>query len=242
MAQRPLKLSRQWTSAQLEVDPWEQLKWYVNLAKAGDFSGMQEWEQLKWKDEFAAMFLRTATVIPIPPKTWKYPRGSAIETLKCTYLPTLIQMQEVQIQTARHIHELADGKGTYLGPFQVSIAVKFQHVHDAYGRQEVPRHIIFRNENLGESVSNVYEPILLRHMASLLELESYCDQIRRCPYCKAVFLQFRRHQEFCSRDCQSVAVMKKRRAEEKAKQGLATEKLNLTASAKGRLRYGKKRR
>ena len=31
-------------------------------------------------------------------------------------------------------------------PFEISFSVRFHHVHDAYGRQGIPRHIIYRGE------------------------------------------------------------------------------------------------
>lgn len=192
------------------------------------------------------MYLRAdGSFLPVPADTKRYPRGDSTEVPRATYLPTLEHMQEIKDQLAPHLTDLAGGNGTSLGPFQISFIfnVRFQHVHDAYGRQDIPRHIIYRDETR-ESGANIYEPGLLLHMTRLLE--TYCDHIRRCPRpsCQRMFLQNRRHQEYCDRRCQSVAVMQKRRTEEKEKSKKITidKKSGITASIKRGARHGKKRR
>jgi len=241
MAQHPSlpEMSSEWTRPQLEMDQWAQMDWFVTLARTINFGTLPEWEQCKWREEVAAMQLRAHTpLLPVPPDTKRYPRGE--NSNLSIFLPNLTQIQEVRDVIARHLNELADGKGTFLGPFQTSLTVSFHHIHDAYGRQEIPRHIIYRGE-VGEETVNNHLRSLLIHMTKLLEI--YCDQIRRCPHCRAIFLQFRRQQEYCGRRCQSVAVMQKRRAEDKAQKRKQTEEKSHTkGSIKGRLRHGKKRR
>jgi hypothetical protein len=172
----------------------------------------------------------------------RYPSGTGSdrekddERLVTIPLTTLTEMQHVRTQIAGHLNALADGKGTSVGPFRISFSVRFHHVHDAYGRQERTRHIVYRSET-GEPSG---ERSLLRHMTSLLE--TYCDQIRRCPHCKNMFLQFRRHQEYCGRRCQSVAVMQKRRADMKAERKPSEKKRVVKRAVKGGSQHGKKRR
>ena len=237
-----LQISPTWTRDQLEMDTRSEMEWFVALGRTlNNFGSMAGWEQLKWTEEFAAMYSRAAgPVLPVPADKTRYPRGEDAG-LQAAYLPTLAQMQEVRDEIAGHLNDLADGKGTVLGPFQVTVSVRFEHVHDAYGRQKKPRHIIHRGE-MGEKVENIYRISLLRHLTTLLE--TYCDQIRRCPHCLSVFLQNRRHQEYCSRRCQSVAVMQKRRAEEKAKSKKkpTDKRQGLRASQRRRARRGTKRR
>ncbi len=240
----PCEMSPQWTRDQLEMNTWCQMEWFVRLGETQTFVTMPDWEQLKWKEEFAAMYLRaTGPANSVPTDIKRYPRVNETEEPQRIELPTLEQMQDVRDNVARHLNELADGVGTYLGPFQINFSVKFKHVHDAYGRQDIPRHCIYRIE-MGKPTTNIFQPNLLRYMARLLE--NYCDQIRRCPRssCQRVFLQNRRHQEYCDRRCQSVAVMQKRRTEEKekSKKGPIDKKPVLKTSIKGGGRHGTKRR
>ena len=234
----------QWTRDELEMDAWSQMAWLVALGGAHDFVTMPVWEQLKWKEEFAAMYLRTdGSVIPIPADPMRYPRREekGTDLRMVPTLPTLENMQEARDKIAGHVTELADGKGTTLGPFSVTFFIKFFHVHDAYGRHETPRHFIEINQ-AGEPESNIYATSLERHMTQLLQ--TYCDRIRRCPHCSIVFLQNRRHQEFCTRRCQSVAVMQKIRGLPKAKPSKKSKngKRILKDLIKGGARHGKKRR
>lgn len=202
---------------------------------------MPEWEQFKWKGEFADMYLRTKPVVPVPTDTKRYPQDSEQDKILAAPLPTLQQMEEVRHKIAPHLDNLADGKGTSFGPFEIALIVVFHHVHDAYGRHKTPRHNIYRGE-IGEGSGHIYERALLLHMTTLLE--RHCDQIRRCPLCRQVFLQNRRHQQYCGRRCQSVAVMQKHRAEEKAKtkKKSPNKRQGLTASRRRRARRGTKGR
>ena len=239
----PHAMSPQGTRDQKEMDAGSQMEWFVMLGGTQNFVTMKDWEQLKWKEEFAEMYLRAnEPVNPVHVGMKRYPRAKD-ETPRSIDLPTLEQMQDVRDKIASHLNELADGVGTYLGPFQINFSVKFKHVHDAYGRQDIPRHCIYRVE-MGQPTTNIFQANLLRYMARLLEI--YCDQIRRCPRpsCQRVFLQNRRHQEYCDRRCQSVAVMQKRRTEEKekSKKGPIDKKPVLKTSIKGGGRHGTKRR
>jgi len=231
-----------WTKEELEMPWWSQMAWFVLLGRTtANFDSMPGWEQLKWKEEFATMSLRAdSSAIPVPADTKRYPRGEETEYYGVHVLPTLEEMQQVRHVITRHLNELADGKGTFLGPFTISFSVNFHHVHDAYGKQKTPRHVIYRGES--DVATNIYLPTLLRHLTRLLE--TYCDQIRRCPHCRHVFLQNRSHQQYCSRGCQSVAVMQKRRTEEKAKSKKkpTNKRQGLTASQRRRARHGTKRR
>lgn len=229
-------MSPLWTRDELNMDAWSQMEWFVRLGRADKFGTMPAWEQLKWQEECAAMYLRGAEpVIPAPVDTKRYsryPTGMRSDTPLGCNLPTLEHLQEARDAIAPHLTALADGRGTDLGPFPITLTVSFHHVHDAYGRQHVPRHLIYRGETT-EPVANPFHASLLRHMTRLLEI--YCDQIRRCPRssCQRVFLQTRRHQEYCSRQCQSIAVMQKRRA---------TDKKTLSSQLKGKQTGHKKER
>lgn len=232
-------MSSEWTREQLKMDQWAQMEWYVTLARTINFGTMPEWEQRRWREEIAAMKLRTAQFLPVPQDTKRHPRGKNGESHLRAILPDLAEIQEVRDAIARHLNELADGKGTFLGPFKIILSVNFHHVHDAYGRREIPRHTVYRGE-IGEGGVGH----LLIHMAKLLE--RYCDQIRRCPHprCGVIFLQSRRHQEYCGRQCQSRAAMQKIRSPEKAqgKRKSTDEKPTIKASIERRLHNGKKRR
>ncbi len=197
-----------------KMNEWNEMNRYVEFARTQSMTDMPEWERLKWLDELQKMYrIAHGPLISALAVRKQYPRGEESETVPL-YPPTLALMQEARDEIAKHLENLASGNGTFLGPFKVSFSVRFIHVHDAYGRQNVPRHIINRGE-VGELVTNIYHTALLRHMTRLLE--TYCDQIRHCssPTCRKLFLQNRLDQEYCSRRCQSIAITRKRRASQK---------------------------
>ena len=51
-----------------------------------------------------------------------------------------------------------------------------------------------------------------KEKASNLLIAKYKHKVRRCPRCSMVFLPVRRNCIYCSRKCQSVAVMRRIRA------------------------------
>ena len=79
------------------------------------------WEQHKWKEEFAAMQFRAHSPLLFlyPAIRSGTPRGKDDEQAPLLlHLPTIEQMQEVRNDVSLHLNELADGKGTFLGPLR----------------------------------------------------------------------------------------------------------------------------
>jgi hypothetical protein len=230
-----------WRRSELnEMDAWHQLDWCVRFARVTDLSTVPADEQKRWTEELAAMLLRAATpIVPVPAHNARYPNSESPEDHVIGMYPlTVSESQGIRNEIASHLTDLADGQGTYIGPFAVEFGIKFVHVHDTYGRHRVPRHHIYRTEiSVGKSAGGA----LLRHLARLLE--TYCDHVRRCcrPSCRQLFLQFRRQQRYCDRTCQSIDVMQKKRAivkvnRKKRLKGVRKKRRN------GRSRHGQKGR
>ncbi len=161
--------------------------------------------------------------------------------------PTREEIIEIQRTVRNHLTDLADQRKTELPVLSGCLWI-------LYPRLEA-------NLSVGESTSAetkewvLKQPDIVSHRAaggnptnliSLLGelLEKAGKPIVRCPHCRTIFLQSRRNQEYCSRSCQSVAVMQARRAKAKAqtKRKTTARKPGPKTSARGGSRHGKKRR
>ncbi len=237
----PQELSPRWTWSELEdMDRWYQMDWFVKFAIAKNLRTLKDTDLLRWRQELAAMELRARhPILPVPLDPLRYPTGDGPGNDEAPRIP-LFNMEELenfQARILRHINRLADGEGTCFGPFPFSYEVRIHHVHDHYGRTKFPRHTIYRGETT--EPKDMFTG-LVRHFATLSE--QYCDHVRRCPHCRDVFLQFRRQQRYCTRDCQSVAVMKARRAKVKTRRGSKSRKQRPIMSGGKGGHHGKKRR
>lgn len=221
---------------------WDQMKWFVDLANTTDFEAMTEGEQLLKKEEFAAMLsVACRPLIEIPPDTKRYPGsvGSKTPQPALEYVPafSVLDMQRFQNEISPHLDRLADDESTSFGGFNVSFTVNFPKNPHYTEHAEGPRYHVSR----GEVGGSPHENLVLR-MARLLE--TYADNVRRCPHCKKVFLQFRRSATYCGPECYTVAGMRRLRAEREAQRALKmkSKKQGRRTTRKGGSRHGKAKR
>jgi hypothetical protein len=109
--------------------------------------------------------------------------------------------------------ELAATGQVTLGPFDLRLYIMFGLVREHVGGKGL----------LGSR-------FLTYHFAKLLT--RFPDAIHSCPHCNKLFLRFRRNAIYCSRECQSVSVMRKLRGVKKNGGGIP----------KGRAVHGKAKR
>lgn len=205
---------------------WDEVDWFVRFARMdldkaspGDFLSLQE--------EFAAL-------------------GTAHFKNSPDSIPTREQIIEIQHTIRKHLTELADGGKTmfpalpgFLWILYPRMSAKLQRGLWAGGTEEQISSLpdIVVNRAASGDAANIVP--LLGEL-----LEKVRRPIVRCPHCQHIFLQSRANQEYCSRSCQSVAVMQERRAQAKAqtKQKIKAKKPSPKSSAKGRSRPDKKKR
>jgi len=208
-------------------DKWYETDWFVRFAMM-DLEKASQGDFLNLEEEIVALV------------TAHY-RNRDQESV-----PSREQIIEIQRTLLKHLTELADkGKTMFpalsgwvwiiypriaanlsVGASAVARLEEFSRMLDIGSHRAAasgkPENII---PLLGELLEKVGRPIL------------------RCPHCRTIFLQSRTNQEFCSRSCQSVAVMQKRRAEAKAQtqKKAKGKKTGSTASKKGKSRHGTKK-
>lgn len=160
-------------------------------------------------------------------------------------LPTHSEMLEVQRIVRHHLSELADKGLTVLPETPIRHCLSYPR-----------RMAILQTLAIGVPVNLPKETpdCMTQHLIGLVSfnnlvyfmghlLEKVGKLVLRCPHCRNIFLQWRRNQEYCSRSCQSVSVMQRRRAEAKAKAAqIAKGKKRASQPGKGVASHGKKRR
>jgi hypothetical protein len=185
------------------------MNWYVSFARedlsrltAGDFLNLQEqitaiWYKLRYLDQSAS---RLVTSKPQP-------------------LPSREQIEQLQGTVSKHLSEIADQGATSSDPYTIT-----RFIHHVSGEHEdyengIPLYEFdfWRSQVfITGRQENVFKDYLVHHLFDLLR--EHAQSVRRCPHCSQVFLQLRRHATYCSRACQSVATMKKRRTGEADKE------------------------
>lgn len=158
---------------------------------------VSEWDQLTWYVQFAQKDLDRLSPGELL---------SVREDVRAVDRTLVRQMQGVegvpgrsdeeirglQALVCEKLTELADTGIACLGPFQVIVTATF-----LFGREQLT----------GDWFQYRFAQLLKR----------FCRSVRRCPHCQAIFVQSRRNALFCSRTCQSRAVMKKIRATRKGR-------------------------
>ena len=191
---------RRWMERKEQApSPWHQMSWYVELARM-DLTKLRPGDLLNLQGEFASRRQLLSLCDPTP--------------------PTRSEIERVQAAIMPHLERLADGKDTTIGPFRMHRVVEFYWLlkksvksdkrasgTDRYFQTRIVTYEL-PQENYGEHVGT-----FLTNMADLLE--TYGRSIRRCPKCGRIFLQFRRTARYCSRKCQAVSAVQKRRAKQK---------------------------
>ncbi len=199
---------RQVTQGPMKIKLWSQAEWFVKFAALKELGTLTEAEQLRWRQELAVVELKARTpILPVPEDPLRYPRGeSTCDDSPVIVLPSMDEAEATLNVIRPYIVDLAEGRRVYLGPFDLRYTLAFHHIHDQYGRKNIPRYVIYRGEF---HPTSFFHTSILRHLASLLEM--YCDHVRRCLHCAGLFLQFRRQQRFCGRRCQSIVAARKTR-------------------------------
>jgi hypothetical protein len=179
--------------------PWHQMNWYVELARM-DLAKLRPGDLLNLQGEFVSIMQLLMLCDPTP--------------------PTPSEIEGVQAAIRPHLERLADRKDTTIGPFTMHRVIEFiwltkKAVKSDKRASGIDRYFQTRiatyelpQENYGEHVGT-----FLTNMADLLQ--TFGRSIRRCPKCGLIFLQFRRTAWYCSRKCQAVSAVQKRRAKQK---------------------------
>ena len=186
---------------------------------------VSKWDQLNWYVQFASKPIKQLS----PGE-----RLSLCEEARAIER-TLVR----RITGAESVPELSDGELQRLHAFYreklMGLAIDGQV---ALGPFELHLHIMFGlvNEDVGGK-GLLGSRFLTYHFARLLT--EHPNSIAVCPHCKMIFLRFRRNALYCSRVCQSVAVMRKLRgAKMKAGEVIRVER----KIQRGRAENGKTRR
>jgi hypothetical protein len=143
--------------------------------------------------------------------------------------PTLGEMIEVQKLIQSHLSELADVGYTCLPemPIQMNICCPRR-----MEKSHLPSYI--PDCGVSHFVTTPSFSRLVYFMGHLFE--KVRKVVLRCPHCRNLFLRSRKNQEHCSRRCQSVSVMQRKRGMlKKEKKGKGTIR------TRGK-QHGKKRR
>ena len=113
---------------------------------------------------------------------------------------------------------MADVGGTEYGPCEIffQVALEQEEEKDRKGRW-IPRRVPYPDQDVRPPRSKgphaFDEQFLMVHLMKLLG--KLGGMIRRCTHCSKIFLQFRRHAEFCSRGCQSIHFVQDKRRKNK---------------------------
>lgn len=170
---------------------WDQMNWYMTFAKR-DLAELTQGDLLNLKEEVAAI-------------AW----ASYGYRHEANVMPELEQLRELQSSVQQILEQLlSDSEATY-GPCTVTFRVT---VWEGYDEDKGSRTTVLRpmgGFEMDASPRRIYKDYLMAHMFVLLW--KWARHIKRCPRCKQIFLQLRSHAEYCSRACQSVEAMRKKR-------------------------------
>ncbi len=172
-----------------EVGTWEQLNWYVKVAKL-DFGELSVEDLLNLQDEVAAL-------------------SSIVDgTVGGRPLLPLKNLKVVQQNISTHLVNIVDNLSTEIGPFSYTTVIsrlrtRFKNHPDWTPEklEKLPRVNISKKYSHCKTQEDMIATILLDRLVELLS--EFGDSIVRCLRCHQIFLQLRRHAECCSRQCQS---------------------------------------
>jgi hypothetical protein len=186
-----------------------------------------EWDQLNWYVQFAAK--RIKQLSPGERLSLRE-EARAVERTLARRIGGAESVPEIDDDELQRLHgffskkllELVTTGHVTLGPFELRILITFGLVSETVGGKGL----------LGNR-------FLTYHFAKLLTW--FPDAIRGCPHCNNIFLRFRRNAIYCSRACQSVAVMRQLRGVRK-NIGRGIKREHMRNIPKGRAEHGKTRR
>lgn len=231
VSERNAALEKAW--ANIIFDHWDQMAWFVKLANT-DMAALTPGDIQNLQDQCEAIRMRQISLYPIPSDRKRYPFHGG---WGASPSPTLRDLENIHAAIAPRLNKLADGVEVSFGPVQVTHTISFRKSNEAEQRAGYPPHLIFPYAVLRAGSQSWPDEFLLR--AARL-LEEFVDGIRRCPYCKKLFLRLRRNATYCGRSCHSVAGMQRLRAQQALEMKTKTQGRNTTR--KGRSPHGKKTR
>jgi len=209
-----------------EKEPDEELNWFIRLGNA-KLEGLSEGEVLMLQEEFNALDKAHSN----SPYRYdgKVGKDGYFQIIEVPCLPTLKEMVEVQKIIQSRLSELADLGYTCLPEMPTQMNICYPRRME---KTDLPSYI--PECAVSHFVTSPSLTKLVYFMGHLLEKVG--KLVLRCPHCRNIFLQSRKNQEYCSRSCQSVAVMQRRRTEAKVLQ------VKSRSTRNRRARHGTKRR
>ena len=216
--------------AQFDVDNWHQMNWYINFVGL-DLSNLSDGDLLNIQEEVIAL-------------------SRILKNLTAPPLLTRAELEALQQQILNPLEEWLNKGSITLGPFSYTawilrINPNFEKIpptlKDKIQNLHLPEVAIHKSIPYTTG-TKFFFTLFLAHLADLL---GECGHlILRCPKCEKIFLQFRRHAEFCSRQCQSQRAAEVNRQKKKAEEAKAkpSQKNARDRLQKGGSRYGTIRR
>ena len=162
------------------------VQWFVNLAQENLRNCSPE-NLLQWQEEIVAL-QRNYYHFTNPPT------------------PSSSQIKKLQKEVLKHLVNIIDRGQSQFGPFHnFSWVLDTKRVASFTGQPSLPQiHKVFSWDTLKMSNPKQSMRQCLVHFLNQL-VKRFASSIYRCPNCSKIFLQFRKHQVYCHRTCQSVA-------------------------------------
>jgi len=181
-------------------DEWERMKWFVELAQK-PLKEMTQGEITTIQEEIRAM-VRTLFHETTPPLFDK----RKIIRLQGTLLKHL---QELIMTGQTMFHNISMRLWIVHLPQAINHSKRVREQHNRSGPDFSPP----PRDLASWLTPSSGEKGLISEMGQLLR--KYGASIRRCPRCTKIYLQLRTTAGYCSRECQSRAITKKKRDEKK---------------------------
>ncbi len=168
------------------VDRWNVLNWFVTLART-DVEGLGAGDLLNLQNEYRALQEVGVGFIENP-------------------APSREKLSDFRGKVRKKLDSLLDYGVSEFGPFELTISISRPKRR---AKPDVAHQ--FKDEvYAGEWVEPTNGQGLLHVMGKLLKEKEFAGKVERCASdeCQEPFLQSKRTQRYCSRACQSVAVMR----------------------------------
>jgi hypothetical protein len=228
VSERRAALEKKW--GHIMFDRWEQMKWFVTLANTDltDQAVCSDGDFQNWQDACEAIRMVPIFLSPVPVDRKRYiPTGGGVGSVS----PTRLDIENIHEAIAQPLKDLADGvkDRVQFGPVSVSHTIGFRTTNEAQRQAGYFPHVISSAANVTGDSHQVWRGEFMLRAGRLLE--TFVDNIRRCPHCKRVFVQLRKNATYCGPPCYSVAGMRNLRArraaeaaQRKAKKGRRTKR------------------
>jgi hypothetical protein len=192
--------------------PSGEVDWFIRFANV-NLEGASEGEVLTLQEEFTALEKAHCNM----PDRYRLESGAdGVEMIEVPFTPTPKDLIEVQKIIQSHLSELADKGFTKFPVMPTQMILAYPR---RMGKKiELPSYI--PDCGVAHYVASTSFTKLVYYMGHLLGKVG--KPVLRCPHCRTIFLRGRRNQEHCSRSCQSVAAVQRRRSEVKALKAKST--------------------